>query len=248
MPVALFRAAPLEERRTDELLFVGYRKASKGIENLLRAVAVARAARPTVTLRLLGRSPDEATEDGWRSLAASLGIADAVSFEEPVDRAGIADAMARASLFVHPSPRETFGVVAVEALASGTPVVATDSGGVTEILGPEPGRFGALVPADDPTALGHAIVETLERRAALRPGRAPVCGREALRLLVRRGAAPRRVSGGAGGRPSGDVLDRFRRRSACRPPTRSSSSRSIASGRPCASARCQGHSGPRSRC
>jgi glycosyltransferase involved in cell wall biosynthesis len=169
VPVSLFRAAPLEERRTDELLFVGYRKASKGIENLLRAVAVARAARPTVTLRLLGRSPDKPTEAGWRSLAASLGITDAVSFEEPVDRAGIADAMARASLFVHPSPRETFGVVAVEALASGTPVVATDSGGVTEILGPEPGRFGALVPADDPTAFGHAIVETLERRALFDP-------------------------------------------------------------------------------
>ena len=60
--------------------------------------------------------------------------------------AGIAAAMAGASLFVHPSPRETFGVVAVEALATGMPVVATDSGGVTEILGPEPERLGALVP------------------------------------------------------------------------------------------------------
>jgi glycosyltransferase involved in cell wall biosynthesis len=176
VPMWLFRAAPLADRTPDELLFVGYRKPSKGIENLLRAVGVARAARPTVTLRLLGRSPDEATERGWRSLAASLGIADAVTFEEPVDRAGIAAAMARASLFVHPSPRETFGVVAVEALASGTPIVATDSGGVTEILGPEPGRLGALVPADDAKALGHAIVETLERRELFDP--------EALRASV----------------------------------------------------------------
>jgi hypothetical protein len=72
--------------------------------------------------------------------------------------------MARASLFVHPSPRETFGVVAVEALATGLPVVATDSGGVTEILGPAPERLGALVPPDDPIALGEAILATLDRR------------------------------------------------------------------------------------
>jgi glycosyltransferase involved in cell wall biosynthesis len=169
VPVDLFRASPLSERRVDELLFVGNRKASKGIENLLRAVVIARAERPTVTLRLLGRSPDEATEAGWRSLAVSLGIAEAVSFEEPVDRAGIADAMARASLFVHPSPRETFGVVAVEALASGTPVVATDSGGVTEILGDDPERLGAVVPTDDAEALGRAIVAALERRADFDP-------------------------------------------------------------------------------
>ena len=53
--------------------------------------------------------------------------------------------MARASVFVHASRYETFGVVAAEALAAGLPVVATDSGGVTEILGAEPERLGALV-------------------------------------------------------------------------------------------------------
>ena len=101
----------------------------------------------------------------WHELAGDTRHRGAVAFEEPVDRARDRGAMARAALFVHPSPRETFGVVAVEALASGTPVVATDSGGVTEILGPEPARFGALVPAGDPEALAGAIVATLGRRA-----------------------------------------------------------------------------------
>jgi hypothetical protein len=77
--------------------------------------------------------------------------------------------MRRASLFVHPSPRETFGVVAVEALAAGLPVVATDSGGVTEILGDEPERLGALVAADDPAALAAAILETLGRGSDFDP-------------------------------------------------------------------------------
>jgi hypothetical protein len=77
--------------------------------------------------------------------------------------------MSRASVFVHASPRETFGVVVVEALASGMPVVATDSGGVTEILGPDPDPFGAIVPVDDPTAFGGAILRTLDRRESFEP-------------------------------------------------------------------------------
>jgi glycosyltransferase involved in cell wall biosynthesis len=169
VPVDLFRSGPTEERVEDELLFVGYRKATKGIENILRAVALAHERRPTIVLRLLGRSPDEATEQGWQSLARDLGISDVVTFEPSVDRAEIAAAMARASLFVHPSPRETFGVVAVEALAAGLPVVATDSGGVSEILGPNPDDVGALVAIDDPEALAEAIVRTLERRASFDP-------------------------------------------------------------------------------
>lgn len=169
VPLDSFPVGPRDRRVADELLFVGYRKPTKGIETLLRAVAVARERRPGITLRLLGRSPDDATESRWLDLSTELGLEGAVTFEEPVDRAGIAAAMRRADLFVHPSPRETFGVVAVEALASGLPVVATDSGGVTEILGPDPAAVGALVGRDDPAALGAAIVATLERRDAFEP-------------------------------------------------------------------------------
>ena len=169
VPLDSFPVGPRDRRVADELLFVGYRKPTKGIETLLRALAVARERRPGITLRLLGRSPDDATESRWLDLSTELGLEGAVTFEEPVDRAGIAAAMRRADLFVHPSPRETFGVVAVEALASGLPVVATDSGGVTEILGPDPAAVGALVGRDDPAALGAAIVATLERRDAFEP-------------------------------------------------------------------------------
>lgn len=169
VPIGLFRPGRLEERVADQLLFVGYRKTTKGIENLLRATAIAHGRRPTITLRLLGRSPDEPTEARWQALAAELGIAGAVTFERSIDRAGIAEAMARASVFVHPSPRETFGVVAVEALAAGLPVVATDSGGVSEIVGSDPDDVGALVAVDDPEALATAIIETLDRRSSFDP-------------------------------------------------------------------------------
>jgi glycosyltransferase involved in cell wall biosynthesis len=157
------------ERVPDELLWVGYRKEIKGIDTLLRAFRIVRQARPGATLRLIGRSTSDADESRWQRLAAELGIAGAVRFDPPADRAGVVAAMRRASCFVHASTRETFGVVAVEALASGLPVVAADSGGVTEVLGSAPETFGALVPASDPAAFGAAVIRTLERQDTFDP-------------------------------------------------------------------------------
>lgn len=176
------------ERTPDELLYVGYRTAVKGLDTLLDAFAKVHIARPTATLRLVGSSPDAATEAGWQRRAAELGIAAAVRFEAATDRTGVAQAMARAALFVHPSTRETFGVVAVEALASGLPVVAADSGGVTEILGDEPARFGALVPRRDAAALAAAISTTLAHRDRFEPAtlRSWVADRYAARAVATR--------------------------------------------------------------
>lgn len=159
------------QRRTDELLYLGGRRDTKGIRVLLEAFALARSTRPALTLRLIGTAPGG--DEAWLTLTSSLGVADAVTFEGPADRAGVMAALARATLFVHPSPAETFGVVAAEALATGLPVVAADSGGVTEILDPDPDGFGAIVPSGSPAAMAAAIDRTLDRlgafdRAAMR--------------------------------------------------------------------------------
>jgi len=219
---------PPSGRRSEELVFVGSLRPSKGIGVLLAAVARARAERPGITLRLVGGAPDPATAGRWRSEAARMGIADAVAFEGEADRAGVAAALARASVFVHPSPRETFGVAAAEALAAGLPVVACDSGGVTEILGPEPDRLGALVPAGDAAALAWAIVRTLDRRDTYDPAmlRSSVVERFGAAVVAARIAAlydEVLAEAGAGSPPRpGGARPRISRSDGARPPDASS--------------------------
>ena len=163
--VAARRSAEPPTGTGERLIFVGYRKDTKGVEVLLRAFADLRHRRPAATLRMVGRSLTAEDEAGWIRLAGELGVRDAVAFDPPADRAGVAAALAASDLFVHPSPRETFGIVAVEALAAGVPVVAMDSGGVTEIVGRGVGPFGEVVESGEPAALAVAIDRTLDRRA-----------------------------------------------------------------------------------
>lgn len=72
--------------------------------------------------------------------------------------------MERADVFAFPSPAEAFGNVVVEALACGTPVVATESsGGPVEILRTDDATYGSLVPPHDPAALADALAAVLNR-------------------------------------------------------------------------------------
>jgi len=157
-----------QDRDPDELLWVGARREHKGIDVLIRAVAIARERRPDLHLRLVGRAPDLAADQPWRDLAAEVGLGDAVAFEPPTDRAGVAAAMRRAGIFVHPSPFETFGMVAAEALASGLPVASRRSGGVEEVLAGQ--DLGAeLADGDDAAALAAAILRLRSRLAEIDP-------------------------------------------------------------------------------
>lgn len=165
-----FDLAGPTDRDLDELLWVGSRSAAKGTDRLLAAFALLRAERPSLHLRLVGWAATEAEETRLRSLAGQLGIADAVAFEPRADRAGVAGAMARAAVFVHPSSAETFGVVVAEALASGLPVAATPSGGVDEIVGAG-GACGTIAASTEPAALAAAVRAVLDRRAAFDPAR-----------------------------------------------------------------------------
>jgi D-inositol-3-phosphate glycosyltransferase len=99
------------------------------------------------------------------AVAGDSGLALRVRFLGAVEHEDLADYYALADICVVPSRTETFGLVALEAQALGTPVVASAVGGLTEII--EDGQTGILVADREPQAFARAIASLLDD-AALR--------------------------------------------------------------------------------
>src|SRR5262249_9755165 len=118
-------ALGLDERPL--LLYVGRSSPMKGLETLLHAVA--RLAAPADGGRLLvgggeGAEPVDGHESTLRRRVAALGLGDAVRFLGPQPQPSLRDFYVAADALVLPSYYESFGMVALEAMACGTPVVA----------------------------------------------------------------------------------------------------------------------------
>jgi len=115
---------------------------------------------------------------GWQGvmvgdgpLAASLAVSHrAVRQVSPVPSAEVANWLRAADVVVVPSRREPLGLAAVEALACGTPVIASNVGGLREVV--RDGENGLLVPPDDPGALAAALVRMLDSELRARLGSA----------------------------------------------------------------------------
>lgn len=137
------------------ILGVGRLAPEKDFSTLIRAVS--RVVRDrSCRLIILGDGPERST---LQTLSTNIGLEGLVDLPGRVDNPyGF---MANASVLALPSAWESFGIAIVEAMACGTPVVATRSrGGVAEIL--EDGRYGPLVPVGDDEAMARAILETLD--------------------------------------------------------------------------------------
>jgi glycosyltransferase involved in cell wall biosynthesis len=151
------------------LVCVGRLIPIKGHLVLLRALAQARTRVPGVTLHVAGRGP---LEPALKAYARELGLDDAVrflGFVSPVERA-----FEDAAIVVVPSLGEGFGMVALEAMERGRPVIASAVGGLPEIVAD--GETGLVVPSGDAEALAEAMVSlasNLGRAAAM-----GVAGRE----------------------------------------------------------------------
>lgn len=136
------------------LLAIGRLLPVKDFTTLLKAFKLVLDERPAKLL-LIG----EGTElIKLEALIEELDIAQHVSMPGTVHN--IFPYLDAANLLTLSSTHEAFGNVIAEALACGTPVVSTDSGGPREIL--EDGKYGTLVPPKDPAALKDAIIKALE--------------------------------------------------------------------------------------
>lgn len=129
-----------------------------GPDILIKALAHVRQRGHDVTLSLAGEG---AMTGELRQLCTKLGVDDAVTFAGFIDNANIVDFISDHHVMVMPSHQESFGVAALEAGAAGRPVVATDIGGVREVLRPE--KTGLMVPPNDVDALADAIARLAEQ-------------------------------------------------------------------------------------
>jgi glycosyltransferase involved in cell wall biosynthesis len=136
-------------------LTVGNLVGVKGHNILLKAFARAFKDKHWVRLRIGGDGP---LREGLEKLCNDLGIKDQVSFLGYLTREQVLAELRRCDAFVLPSFHETFGVVLIEALACGRPVIATSCGGPEEIVN---ATNGILVPPGDDLALGRAMLQML---------------------------------------------------------------------------------------
>jgi len=145
------------------ILSVARQYPRKNTHTLLAALPLVRRRVPGARLRIVGGGPEM---PALKRLAAELRLDGAVTFLGPLPRdADVRREYARADVFCLPSLQEGFGIVFLEAMAAGLPVVAGDSGAVPEVV--PHGEAGLLVAPKDRGAVADALV-TLLRDAALR--------------------------------------------------------------------------------
>ena len=103
----------------------------------------------------------QAEQGRLKAMAVELGLSERVRFAGKLPLDALVRTMQESAVLVLPSRAESLGMVLVESLACGTPVVATRCGGPEDIVDD---RVGMLVPPDDPAALAAGIEQVLDRR------------------------------------------------------------------------------------
>ncbi len=145
------------------LLTVGRLVPRKGVDTVLRALPLLRTSFPDVRYRVVGSGPDL---EHLMTLSHQLDVQGMVEFVGQVPESDLPGIYQKAHIFVMPVREEQggasvegFGIVFLEAAASGLPVVTTWGSGAEEAL--VPGETGRLVPPDDPAALATVLLDLL---------------------------------------------------------------------------------------
>ncbi|MEP6714280.1 MAG: glycosyltransferase [Terriglobia bacterium] len=166
----LFRLPqPGKVRKPGQLLFVGAVRPVKGADILLKAIRLLLDRGQRVSLVIAGEpyyDKYRQEETRLRQMVTDLRLENHVSFVGKKMPGEVAQLMGESAVLVLPSRIESFGMVLVEALACGTPVVATRCGGPEDIVND---RVGVLVPIEDPEAMASGIEQVLSHQAFYRP-------------------------------------------------------------------------------
>jgi rhamnosyl/mannosyltransferase len=140
------------------VLFVGRLVSYKGLQTLLRAFRHVRRRTRSAQLAIIGSGPERPLLE---RMSTQLDIGNAVRFLGTLPQPRLREAYSACDLFVLPSRTrsEAFGIVLLEAMARGKPVVATQVGGIPYVV--REGETGILVPPFDPIPLAEAICQLL---------------------------------------------------------------------------------------
>ena len=155
---------PLTDAR-DGILFVGRLNAQKGLADLLRSLTY--PALKSASLHVVGDGADRASLEAQ---ATAAGVSSRVRWHGTLSSTELVPLYQRAAVVAMPSREEGLGLVAVEAQLCGAPVVAYESGGLTDVVRADAG--GVLVPVGDIAALASAIASLVDQPTeAARRGR-----------------------------------------------------------------------------
>ncbi|TET63444.1 glycosyltransferase family 1 protein [Candidatus Bathyarchaeota archaeon] len=139
-----------------EILYAGYLYRLKGVEYLIRALALVAKEQRDVRLRVVGEGPDRSR---LVALAKSFDLEENVRFEGFVPHTQIVRYYQHCNIFCFPTLGEPFGKVVLEAMACGKPVIASNVGGPADII--EDKRTGFLIPPAQPGILAETILGLL---------------------------------------------------------------------------------------
>jgi D-inositol-3-phosphate glycosyltransferase len=148
------------------LLFVGRIEPLKGIDMLIKALALMRQRDVFVCLSVIGGEEANGQETGnaemtrLKVMCEEAGVSDLITFLGKRGQDTLPYYYSAADAVVMPSFYESFGMVALEAMACGTPVVASQVGGLAFLV--QDGITGFTVPVDDPEALAERLTELVQ--------------------------------------------------------------------------------------
>ena len=163
------------------VLFAARLIPEKRLALAIEAIALARRELPQLEARVFGRGPEW---DNAAQLIAELGISDVIEMTDFVERPVLEAAMARSLCLLHPSSREGYGLVVVEASAAGLPsiLVAGEDNAATELV--TDGVNGVVAAEPSPEQLADAIVRVHRSGQALRASTAEWFAANAARLSI----------------------------------------------------------------
>jgi glycosyltransferase involved in cell wall biosynthesis len=152
------RAQLAIDDKAELVLFVGRLDTAKGIEELLEAFASLASHRPNLRLAFVGDGPGG---DHLRSKTKHLALEDRITLNGACSSQEVAHWLAAANVLALPSYNEGYPNVVIEALSCGRPVIATNVGGILELVNDE---SGILIAPRDSRALAAAIEKAMDRR------------------------------------------------------------------------------------